>query len=539
MKKLILTIFIGIFVSLQIFAKPITIEDAKKVAKNFLYENESITQNDLKFSDAIIFKEQSNLFYIFNFKNRTGFIIISATDNYTPIIAYSTESYYDKEKQAPQFVELMKDYAKQVEFTIKQDIKANETVKPQWEKYNCSPQNFKPNKDTKSVSALLDPIAWDQGSGWNGQCPLASGGPGGHAYAGCVATAQGQAMKYWEHPPRGIGSHSYWENDNGILTVDFMNETYNWASMPDAYSSYETAKLLYHCGVSVDMNYEADGSGAYTYNCVTSLESYFRYKQTAEYVEKANYTDAQWMSLLKNELDNSRVMIYSGHSTSGGHAFNCDGYNNSDYFHFNFGWNGYDNGYYSLSYVNGFNEDQGAVIGIEPDYNYIPENLTATVNSNDVTLDWEILASSNKDLTGFYIFRDDVQIGDLIPAGTFTYTDSDLDNGSYSYCVKAVYGTDVTDCSNSESVNINYTGITNNSAKIKIFPNPASDYIKISLSQTQKYELQVIDVCGKTLINKTGTDNKLTVNVSKFAKGIYIINVTVDNTTVTKKIILE
>ncbi len=536
MRKTIFTLLLVSIFGLQIFANPITVEEAQKVAKNFLYENESINQLEIKFSEAIVVL---NLYYVFNLENRIGFIIVSATDNYTPVIAYSTESYYSSDKQAPQFVGLMEDYSAQIEYTISNNIKANETVEPAWLKYNCSAKDFSFEKGGKDVAALLGSITWDQGYGWNTYCPEASGGPGGRAYAGCVATAQGQAMKYWNHPPRGIGYHSYWTFDYGTLEVNYAEQTYNWSAIAEGSSTTGAALLLYHCGVSVDMQYAADGSGTYTELCEGSLENYFRYKETAEYLDKDDHTNAEWIIILKEELDNGRPMIYSGHSTQYGHAFNCDGYNSSDYFHFNFGWSGYQNGYFSLSSVNGFNQGQGAIVGMEPDYNYIAENLEATADGNDVVLTWEILESDKKSLLGFTVFRDDTQIGDMLSAGTFTYTDSELENDTYSYCIKTVYAEGTTNCSDDDNVTVDFVGINDINTDIQIYPNPTTDQINIDLQQNQKYEIQINDITGKTIINEQGIKTKLTYDLSNLDKGVYIINIILENNTLTEKIVIQ
>jgi len=59
-----------------------------------------------------------------------------------------------------------------------------------------------------------------------------------------------------------------------------------------------------------------------------------------------------------------------------GHLFVCDGYQDPNFFHFNFGWSGNQNGYYTLEDLNGFNEGQWIVNNIfpaDPEYPYIAE----------------------------------------------------------------------------------------------------------------------------------------------------------------------
>lgn len=180
-------------------------------------------------------------------------------------------------------------------------------------------------------------------------------------------------MNYWNYPTMGTGTHSYVHPTYGTLSANFGATTYGWASMPDpgSASSYNTAlaTLLYHCGISVDMNYGPTGSGASTAQVANSLVSYFGYASSANYIVRSSYSDDAWKGILIAELDAGRPMEYRGSGT-GGHAFVCDGWQATDHFHFNWGWGGSADGYYYLDNLNpdgaNFTNYQGAVIGIQP-----------------------------------------------------------------------------------------------------------------------------------------------------------------------------
>ena len=186
-------------------------------------------------------------------------------------------------------------------------------------------------------------------------------------------------MKYWEYPSQGIGFHSYNEDDYGTLSANFASTTYNWAAMPNNVTSSNNAvaTLMYHCGVSVDMNYGVGGSSAQTLDVANALINYFGYSPQIEGLYKTNYSNVQWINLLKTDLDNNRPIQYAGSGNGGGHSFVCDGYDNNDWFHFNWGWGGSSDGYFDLDYLNpgslgtgggtgGFNTNQRAIIGIQP-----------------------------------------------------------------------------------------------------------------------------------------------------------------------------
>ena len=176
-----------------------------------------------------------------------------------------------------------------------------------------------------------------------------------------------QVMKYWNYPEIGKGSHTYYHPKYGNLSADFGNDTYKWDEMPNSIWSHNDAiaTLMYHCGVSVDMNYGPDGSGAQSKDVETALRTYFGYS-AAKYKERSSYQEEEWISLLKSELDKEQPMYFSGTGEPGGHAIVCDGYDNNDYFHFNMGWSSMGDGFYSINDVNGFYNNQAVVMNIIP-----------------------------------------------------------------------------------------------------------------------------------------------------------------------------
>ena len=116
------------------------------------------------------------------------------------------------------------------------------------------------------------------GHSWNDHCPEDNQGPGGNAYAGCVATAAAMVMKYWNHPEYGENSHAYYHNDYGLVSADF-NTFYNWDDMDNNSPTESSRKLLFHVGVSVEMHYGPSGSGAwvgeYEPSLTTALKNIF------------------------------------------------------------------------------------------------------------------------------------------------------------------------------------------------------------------------------------------------------------------------
>ncbi len=160
-----------------------------------------------------------------------------------------------------------------------------------------------------------------------------------------------QAMSYYKYPAQSTGDKTYYHSTYGTIVLHYDRESpYEWDSMslntPDLYNS----KLLYHCAVSVGMDFGADGSSAQTKNVPSALVRYFKYFSGAKYVARYD-NDTTWTNLLIDELSAGRPVIYSGfpEDDSPGHAFNIDGVDMRGYFHLNWGWNGKYNAYYLIN----------------------------------------------------------------------------------------------------------------------------------------------------------------------------------------------
>ena len=304
-----------------------------------------------------------------------GFVIVSSSTVLPPILGWSDQGVFPDLNEAPENItSWLNHYGEMIAFAEKQGLQPDANIQRQWDE---ALQGVFSSRNETSVSPLVS-TRWNQDCYYNEYCPATSGGgwwggPCGHVYAGCVACAMAQVMKYWDYPTTGFGSHSYVHSTYGEQSANFAATTYHWDEMPNDVWSHNdaVATLMYHCGVSVNMNYAPDGSGAQSRDVETAMRSYFGYCG-AKYREKSAYSDEAWIAMLKAELDQSHPMYYSGANGNSGHAFVCDGYDNNDRMHFNFGWSGSSDGYYSVYDVNGFNQGQAVVM------NFVPMNIQAS-----------------------------------------------------------------------------------------------------------------------------------------------------------------
>lgn len=217
--------------------------------------------------------------------------------------------------------------------------------------------------------AQVEPLihtTWSQTSPYNDQCP-------DNMLAGCVAIAMAQVMNFHKYPQHGQGSNSYtWKGKK--LTANFGETYYRWDEMET--DGEAVAELVYHCGVSVWMDYSSSFSGSNEYYAKSALVDFFGYDEDIKLMPRNKYTDEEWSDILRQQLDEGLPMIYS----SGGHTFVVDGYNSDGLFHANMGF-GYPGRYYTLDELGG-KSNSTAVINIRPTDSFIPSLITFTPNGN-------------------------------------------------------------------------------------------------------------------------------------------------------------
>jgi len=389
MKK-IFTFLVLYLIATLAYAKQVDVATAKSIGQVFLSAKSNtllksaanlqlVHSAQSKSGIAASPVQQSAFYYIFNAAQQ-GFVIVAADDAAAPILGYSDQGAFDPANVPQNVAKWMEGYKSEIRYLVENKVKPTPEIEEQWRQLKRG--EFKSSSDNNSVTAVgpLMQTRWNQSPYYNATCP-------GGSVTGCVATAMAQVMKYWNYPATGSGFHSYNHSRYGTLSANFGSTTYQWANMTNTVSSANNAvaTLMYQVGVSVDMDYSPESSGAYVIsaqspvtNCAEyALRTYFGYKSTLKGVSRSSYTQTQWISLLKTELDAGRPVLYAGFGSGGGHCFVADGYNDNSYFHFNWGWGGAYDGYFQVNALNpsgtgigggsgGFNSGHQAVIGIEP-----------------------------------------------------------------------------------------------------------------------------------------------------------------------------
>ena len=378
MKKSLLTILALAIAATMLQARPVSQETARVLAKSFVEANFEFTrQSDQLTLVRTAFSDRGEAcYYVYNVGDM-GFVILAADDCVRPVIGYSNEGIFNPDDMAPALAYYL-EKVRQGIMAEAENSMARPDVQADWAMLEqCG--RLVSRRGGREDEYLCE-TKWNQNYPYNYCCPADEGGPGGHAYAGCVATAASQVMKYWNHPIQGQGSHTYTPSDNpqyGPQTANYGETTYDWDNMPISISSNSPmtqilaiATLQYHVGVSVDMNYRASGSGAVTGHLCQSMPQYFDYTDAMDNLYRENYTHEEYMRLVMDAIDMRWPMVHRG----GGHAYVLDGYNDNDMVHFNWGWSGSSDGWFNI-------DDHGYTDGESVIYNCVPRAVyAATAN---------------------------------------------------------------------------------------------------------------------------------------------------------------
>lgn len=328
-------------------------------------------------------------YYVFANGEDKGFTIVSGDDRMPEVVGYSAQGTYDPDHLPANYVGFMKAYQETVEALLKGDAQVSGGLAEarQWRAERAG---------SAAVAPLLDGIKWDQREPYNNMCPLYEGT--NRSVTGCVATAMAQVMMYYQYPKKLKSTiESYNTQTYGIQIPEISSgATYDWDNMLPDYSKSDynsaqadaVAKLMYHCGAAVKMDY-GPSSGANVTPAI--LATYFGYDaDLMQDLTRTVFTLQQWMTLIDNELKAKRPILYSGQSSDGGHEFVCDGSDGKGLYHINWGWGGYQDGYFDLtilqpqkggagsgSAVDGYNRNCSMIIGIAPDNGKVDEPLAS------------------------------------------------------------------------------------------------------------------------------------------------------------------
>lgn len=354
MRKLLSFIFICF--ALIASARQITSHEAAIIASEFFNSSTNMQKANTRVNVRRALphvvshiSEENQLYYVFNADDNKGFVIIAGDDKIPLILGYSFANTFDLEK----FNKAFPNYGHNLEDAIKSD--------------DISKLHKKSKHTLGSVKPMIT-TTWGQHEPYNDLTPLLEGNI--HCVTGCTNTAQAQIMNYWKYPATGKGVVSY-EWNGHTLSVDLSLSIYQWDKMLDNYDhpSYTheenknaVAILMRDCGYANKTSYSASSGAAMHYS---ALVNNFGYDKSIRIIERKLCSRIEFEEEMYAELEAGRPFAVTGTiPNTEGHAFICDGYDENGYFHFNFGWGGVNDGYYTIT--SGWNIDL-LQLGIQPD----------------------------------------------------------------------------------------------------------------------------------------------------------------------------
>ncbi len=389
MKSRIFVLLFLIVTSSAAEAHPVDMSTVREMAMKFMNANAKVSlcgAEDLQLVSTYSTSRGIAAFHVFN--TPSGFVIVSADNCATPILGYSDEGRFDMENIPIQLQDYLQGFVEQIEYGIENHLET-EKIARRWDLARRTGR-LNENLDGEAVEPMITAM-WAQGCYYNALCPEDHNGPCGHVLTGCAATAMGMIMHYWNYPMQGSGTHTYTPVGYPEQSVNFGETAYDWANMSDQLTENATQEeidaistLLWHCGVSVNTRYNASVSTVFAELIPNALINCFNYSDEIYFPTNIVYDEnlPLWIAMLKNDLCCGRPILYLGVNPNDGHAWVCDGIDSQDLLHFNWGWGGQNNGYYSLYAGIGY-VMQSAILNIVSDVN--PD---ITMQTTSLTQGW-------------------------------------------------------------------------------------------------------------------------------------------------------
>lgn len=362
MKKIYLLTALATLACIDASAEAVSRADAQKTAEAFLSaRGRQVAQTSGRASGT---EAQVQPYYVFNATDSKGFVIVSGDDTTVPVLGYTDSGIFD-EANLPSN---LKDWLKGCEMQIEALRKSPSKERTTW------------GTETHETIPHLLTTTWNQDGPYNNLCPEFF--TNGKCVTGCVATALAQVLYY--HRAESVNSvqetipgykcSTNWSGFGQVSVEEVpAGSVIDWNNMLDSYTSGSyteaqataVAQLMKYVGAAVKMNYANaanGGSGASDFDTEEALVKYFDYRGDICLAQRHDYCLDDWYGKIYDELSYGRPVYFRGStSANSGHAFVVDGFDeSSNLFHINWGWGGYCDGHYVLSFCN---PGSGAGIG--------------------------------------------------------------------------------------------------------------------------------------------------------------------------------
>ena len=406
MKRRFLHTLLLFVITLAVSANPIGPTQAIKIALPYLKVDVTIDQiKPLRRSATRFVSENDTLapLYIIDRGENSGFVIVSGDNSLPEILGYTESGNYVEEEMAPAFFDIMDEYVLSIQTSQAAGAPARTPVK------------------AAANRVAIEPIIqahWKQGAPYNNMAPIITGTTK-RAVTGCVCTAATMILHYFQRDLTDVllaGTSTYNKGDAPVTEVYPKGTPLKWELMLNSYSgSYPSemadavALLNAAFGAAAQLSYGSSTGGTLK-NASAVFRSHFDVSNSYQYQNST--PQDEWEQRIYDNLMNRQPILYAGQKASGGaHAIILDGYNPSgNLYHFNFGWGGSSDGYYTLdseSGVGGYCKMQGMVYNIEPNKPKLQGKLYVaqqTAKRAETPIRVEITNNATLDQSEFLLF---------------------------------------------------------------------------------------------------------------------------------------
>jgi hypothetical protein len=354
--------------SLPLFAQDASLSLARTMAKDYCKVRKLGT---VAKEDPYVIKAGggNELAWLFALKPQ-GFMIMAANPHLPPMLAYSTESNFDPaDPHGAAVLRLLTSDLSLRLIAWENCSQAYRTdVIARW--YEAEVSKFKKEKfdqwppaGSTTTGGWLE-TNWTQSSPYNMHVPM-DNVAGSRSVAGCPAVAMAQILNYlratngtrfnsgddYHHT---YGGNNFWiDNDStafdfpGFGTLNFYLDSLDMIYSNKApMSNNLKAALVFACGTACVQVYNSGGSGT------------FGIDQAADAFQRFGFADSRLVfdtdTALNTDLANNMKAGLCAHlglvdsAVTVGHNVVVDGYNTDEFYHFNFGWGGSYNGWFTM-----------------------------------------------------------------------------------------------------------------------------------------------------------------------------------------------
>jgi hypothetical protein len=131
-------------------------------------------------------------------------------------------------------------------------------------------------------------------------------------------------------------------------------------------------------------------------------------------------------------------------------------------------------------------------------------------------------------------------------AASYTWNNDITDNVAFNPTQSGLYkvvGKDDNNCTNADSINIVVNKLTaiesSNSTNFSIYPNPATDNVTITLTESVSGTISIVDLKGNVVATKSISGNTSNISTADLASGVYVVKISSDKGVAVKQLVIQ